>query len=223
MPLPLPYAIQNVFFPNTPSCLHSNGLGQFYDDCAHPLGVPGNPATYNLTMAMGAGQAWMSGDTGTVSLICGTGEALGIHTANQMAVWMYSGPLAGHVHLNATGLTAFCPTATDPTWNYRSPRPKAEAPVFVAPGPGRRAGRGRLALELLGELLHRRLSQHVGGVGHVVRPRRGALVAALVASPAFWASMTALSVVACIVIACSTAAAGRFSFTEFIVVPNVLA
>ena len=45
----------------------------------------------------------------------------------------------------------------------------------------------------------------------------------LAGSPAFWASMTARRVVACVVMASSTTSAGRFWLTELRVSPNVLA
>jgi hypothetical protein len=97
---------------------HINGLGQSFDDCS-PLGVPGNQATYSLSLATNARQAWPFGGTDS-GATCGTGPnaaaALVRQTATSCAVWVYQKTLAGYVHLNAANNTCACPTVADPTW-----------------------------------------------------------------------------------------------------------
>jgi cysteine-rich repeat protein len=119
----------NSVIPNTNGCecatpiccgngcgtTHLNGLGQNFFDCA-PLAVPGNAATYNSTLAAEARSAWpFSGNDQT--LLCGSESGAARMTANSCALWIYTGPLAGHVHLNTAGAGCFCASASDPTWN----------------------------------------------------------------------------------------------------------
>jgi hypothetical protein len=98
---------------------HSNGLGQSYVDAA-PLGTPGNPATYASSMANAAANAWPTSGT-IASGQCGSGVAASQHVRKQTqtscAVWVYSKPLAGHVHLNTANNNCLCPTTSDPVWN----------------------------------------------------------------------------------------------------------
>jgi cysteine-rich repeat protein len=95
---------------------HQNGLGQLYDSCDQ-FGTPGNPATYNLNMATAARNAWPpNGNNGTGA--CGAGnQAVSKTTASSCALWVYTGPFAGFVHLNSLNSTCICPSATDPTWD----------------------------------------------------------------------------------------------------------
>lgn len=94
---------------------HSNGLGQSYFDCS-ALGTPGDQATYTATMAQEAAGAWPPGGT-TSSITCGAGQAVVSMAASSAAVWVYSGTLAGRVHLNSGSSAAQCPIASDPSWN----------------------------------------------------------------------------------------------------------
>jgi hypothetical protein len=95
---------------------HVNGLGQTFDDCA-PLGVPGNAATYSLTLALKARAAWpVSGVDG--SGVCNPGNmaAVSRQTATSCAVWVYEKANAGYVRLNTASSQCFCPSTADPTW-----------------------------------------------------------------------------------------------------------
>jgi hypothetical protein len=108
---------------STPSCCgaacqtsHSNGLGQRYYDC-NPLGIPGNPSTYKLSMAQAALMAWpVTGTDGIIS--CGVGlSAVYREDASSCAVWVYTGALAGYVRLSTGASSCSCPTTSDRTWN----------------------------------------------------------------------------------------------------------
>ena len=93
---------------------HANGLGQNFVDCIPP-GVPGNPATYSAALAAEARSAWPF--TGTdQTLFCSGESAAARLTAGSCAVWVYTGTLAGHVHLNAAAASCLCVSASDPTW-----------------------------------------------------------------------------------------------------------
>jgi hypothetical protein len=89
---------------------HSNGLGQFFFDCA-ALG------TYDLTQAMEAcsvypGVAFCE-DTTCSS---GPGEKLVCAVDNSnapTACWQYAGTVTGHV----APMNGLCPTASDPVWD----------------------------------------------------------------------------------------------------------
>jgi len=96
---------------------HQNGLGQTYDDCA-PLGVPGNQATYSVTMAGEARAAWPTVGTDGAGKCTGPngGDALFRQTASSCAVWLYTGSAAGHVHLNTASNSCVCASGSDPTW-----------------------------------------------------------------------------------------------------------
>src|SRR5262249_34582213 len=109
----------------TPGCCatacqttHMNGLGQKYYDCT-ALGTPGIPSTYTGTMATEAADAWTTSVTATPCQ-CGTGASAPRcyykQTATACAVWLYTGGLAGYVHLEPTS-SCICPGSTDPTWN----------------------------------------------------------------------------------------------------------
>jgi hypothetical protein len=113
--------------PNTtppPTCTHDNGVGQTYQLCV-PLGVPGDPTTYSLTMAVAAANALLVPvGYGRVSgvLKCGTYDAEvedvsidGVLVAR--GVWEFQGPAAGHVSGGAFGVIGLCPLTTDPVWN----------------------------------------------------------------------------------------------------------
>lgn len=91
------------------SCPHPNGLGGSYDDCADPLGTPGDPTTYSLTMAMLAG----AGGTPTPVLCNGAGAVVA-QVGSHFATWQYGGPNAGHVVESLSGTA--CPTSADPVW-----------------------------------------------------------------------------------------------------------
>jgi hypothetical protein len=97
---------------------HANGLGQSYFDCS-PLGTPGNPATYSLSMAQEAAGAWNASGT-SVPTACGGETCLGWRTSSDCAVWCYGSTLAGYVYRNAiASLVCTCPVVGTPntfTW-----------------------------------------------------------------------------------------------------------
>jgi hypothetical protein len=101
--------------PTSTTRVHSNGLGQTYLNSA-PLGTPGNPSTYTLSMANGAATAWPPSGTIFTGTCSGAGAVLKL-TATSAAVWVYTGTLAGHVRLNSANNTAFCPNGSSPVWN----------------------------------------------------------------------------------------------------------
>ena len=97
------------------SFVHSNGAGQSYSDCTNPLGTPGNPATYNLTMAQEAARAFSPNAT-PASVSCNGAAAISA-SGNGLAtigVWVYQGPLAGSMVISPL---AACPTQLSTTWN----------------------------------------------------------------------------------------------------------
>jgi hypothetical protein len=96
------------------TCIHATGFpGETYSDCSNPLGTPGNPLTYNETMALEAATAaaHLGGST-SAGLSCSTGLAVQRTGPGGAATWMYTGPSAGHMF---AGL--LCPLSSDPTWN----------------------------------------------------------------------------------------------------------
>jgi hypothetical protein len=97
---------------------HQNGLGQTYSDAAS-LGSPGNQSSYTQVMAQEAANSWPQ--TGTVSsAVCNVprnAQMVTKKTATSCAAWTYTGPIAGHVHLNTANNNCMCPSASDPTWN----------------------------------------------------------------------------------------------------------
>jgi hypothetical protein len=97
---------------------HVNGLGQSFDDCT-ALGVPGNPATYTVTLANEARAAWPFTGINNAGT-CGTGGNAAAaqirQTPSSCAVWVYQKTLAGFVHLNSANNSCICPTNVDPTW-----------------------------------------------------------------------------------------------------------
>jgi hypothetical protein len=97
------------------SFVHSNGAGQSYTDCGNPLGTPGNPATYNLSMAQEAARAFSpNGTPGSVS--CNGAAAISVvgNGLGTVGVWVYQGPLAGSMVISPL---AACPTQLSTTWN----------------------------------------------------------------------------------------------------------
>jgi hypothetical protein len=97
---------------------HQNGVGQTYSNDT-PLGTPGHASSYNVTMAIGAANAWPQ--TGIVSsatcAVPRNTQMVMKQGTDACAVWAYTGTMAGHVHLNTANNTCNCPTTTDPTWN----------------------------------------------------------------------------------------------------------
>jgi hypothetical protein len=134
---------------NSTCISHSNGpntmaipLGQTYLDCA-PLGTPGVASTYSLQMATEAALAWPLGNGlgGPTQTTCADGSLAIVFTetvrmpfpngtngiVDVPMVWVYTGPLAGHVRWDLVDAQAavdaglpiqvVCPTIEDPTWN----------------------------------------------------------------------------------------------------------
>jgi hypothetical protein len=97
------------------SFVHSNGAGQSYTDCGNPLGTPGNPATYNLTMAQEAARAFSPNGT-PASVSCNGAAAISVvgNGLITVGVWVYQGPLAGSLVISPL---AACPTQLSTTWN----------------------------------------------------------------------------------------------------------
>ena len=103
----------------TPTCTHSNGVGQNYTDCPDPLGVPGDAATYSIGMALDAANAYIQANGGTASpniTTCGDGSAaVEVSMPGMNVVWDTTGRAAGHVLFSVTAPT--CPTFLSATWN----------------------------------------------------------------------------------------------------------
>jgi hypothetical protein len=106
----------------TPAPAHNNGVGGTYHSCL-PLGAPGNLSTYNQSMAQEAALSWQPNPANVSSAQCGipgranTPQVVLNEPPNSCAVWAYTGPAAGHVHLNTADNNCLCPTTSDPTWN----------------------------------------------------------------------------------------------------------
>jgi hypothetical protein len=103
--------------PGPPVCTHSVGIGGLsYTDCNFPLGIPGEPSTYNQVMANDAASAFNAhlGGTDTITLgFCGGSAVVILTPASGTAIeWSFGDGTAGHVDPNG-----FCPTVLDPTWN----------------------------------------------------------------------------------------------------------
>lgn len=95
---------------------HSNGLGESYTDCANPLGTPGNPATYNVTMAQEAANAFPRAGAPSSTSCNGAGAVMAFGSSlGTVVIWVYQGALAGYVQGSA--LSPTCPTTSSPTWN----------------------------------------------------------------------------------------------------------
>jgi hypothetical protein len=79
------------------------------------LGTPGNPATYNLTMAQEAARAFSPNGT-PASVSCNGAAAISVvgNGLITVGVWVYQGPLAGSMVISAL---AACPTQLSTTWN----------------------------------------------------------------------------------------------------------
>ena len=93
---------------------HSSGLGPSYLHC-NPLGQPGTPSTYDVSMATAAAEAWDPTAT-RFAVTCGSALGVGASGPAGIAVWVYSSNLAGYVRLEP-GETAQCPVLTSLTWN----------------------------------------------------------------------------------------------------------
>jgi hypothetical protein len=96
---------------------HSNGIGQnpnFFD--CRPLGIPGQPSTYNLALALEARSSYpLSGaKDGLPYQGCGDSDIVVRYNGTQYAVWAYTGSLAGRVSVNAGA--PVCPTVASPAW-----------------------------------------------------------------------------------------------------------
>jgi hypothetical protein len=98
---------------------HINGLGQSFSNCA-PLGVPGDQATYSLSLAMSARGAWtVSGTDGSAKCVGPNGGEIIYRLGGGLcAVWMYTGNAAGHVQLAAAASTGdcLCPSPATAVW-----------------------------------------------------------------------------------------------------------
>lgn len=96
-----------------PYVQHSNGLGQSYFDC-NPLGLPGNPSTYNISMAVAAAAAWdQTATQSTTTFNCVT-TSPGVRVASGTlgtAIWVYTTLHAGRIRLFLPGETLLCPLA----------------------------------------------------------------------------------------------------------------
>lgn len=108
-----------------PSCIHSNGAGQTYQDCTNPPGTPGDASSYNFDMANEAKQALENTITGC-AFLCGFvgvkcdntvqgADTVDVSFLGVDVVWQYAGALAGHVD-KTSAASPVCPTAGDPTW-----------------------------------------------------------------------------------------------------------
>ena len=99
---------------------HENGLGYSYENC-NPLGVPGDPQTYTLMMAIQARAAWpVTGTDLTMANYCGTGHSAVLRQNSSVcAVWVYTGPIAGYMRYTASLGNCQCPAASplEATWN----------------------------------------------------------------------------------------------------------
>jgi hypothetical protein len=100
-----------------PVCTHSVGIGALtYTDCNFPLGIPGDPGTYNSVMANEAAAALNAfiGGTGTISTgFCGSSPVVTLVPASGTPIlWAYGDGNAAHVDQFGS-----CPTVLDPTWN----------------------------------------------------------------------------------------------------------
>ena len=96
--------------------VHSNGIGGTY---GHPsaLGIPGNASTYTASMAFAAANSGAPSALPT-AVSCGSAQAYSIATLEFVAVWVYTGPLAGYVRQAFATPFPLCPTSTeDATWN----------------------------------------------------------------------------------------------------------
>ena len=94
---------------------HVNGVGQVFNSCL-PLGVPGNATTYNLTLATDARAAWPYQGTDANATCASRSQVAYRQTPTSCAVWQYTGPQAGYVHINTANNTCTCPTSSDPVW-----------------------------------------------------------------------------------------------------------
>jgi hypothetical protein len=98
--------------------VHSNGVGQNYFDC-NPQGVPGDPSTYNLTLASEARSAYPLANSSDVASTCNGGSTSVLIRYNDQTYvsWAYSSAAAGHVTVNNAANGPSCPDASSPTWN----------------------------------------------------------------------------------------------------------
>jgi hypothetical protein len=100
---------------NGPLVSHSNGLGQTYVNCSR-MATPGNPATYNASLAMSAANAWGPA-VAMLQITCGAAPAVMKQAQTSCAVWAYGGSTAGHVSLNSASKNCLCPSLGDSVWN----------------------------------------------------------------------------------------------------------
>ncbi len=105
----------------TTSGSHSDGLGQTYSS-SQPTGTPGIASTYTQLMAMSAASAWTSGSSIPYHVYCayssGNSEGYEVDTPSESAIWIYTGSVAGYVHLNPSRSIGVCPIAgIDQVWN----------------------------------------------------------------------------------------------------------
>jgi hypothetical protein len=101
------------------SCVqHPNGLGQYYIDCADPLGTPGVASTYNSTMALDAANAWGHGTPKQTSCWSGSNQSCYAVSGNgACATWCYTGAVAGRVEQMFTSwCNNVCPSTTSTSW-----------------------------------------------------------------------------------------------------------
>src|SRR5262245_44262528 len=98
-----------------PAPAHVNGLGQSFNSCA-PLATPGVASSYNLQLATAARSAWPYQGTDMTATCANRAQAVFRQTATTCAVWQFTGPNAGHVHLSTTNNNCLCADATDPVW-----------------------------------------------------------------------------------------------------------
>lgn len=106
----------------SPTCTHSNGVGQNYTDCSAALGVPGDAATYNLSMADAAAFAYIAANGGTGSnfnfVTCSggnQGSAVQVLLNGTSVIWETAGQFAGHVEVS-TSTQQTCPGFISGTW-----------------------------------------------------------------------------------------------------------
>jgi hypothetical protein len=91
---------------------HTTGYGPYYS--CHPLGVPGDPSTYSLDMALVAAEKVGGGTVTTTTGSCTGPQIVALVRQSSCLTWSYQGTTAGHTH---GGGACDCPTASDPIWN----------------------------------------------------------------------------------------------------------
>jgi hypothetical protein len=112
---------------------HNNGQGGTYFDC-YPLGTPGTPSTFNVTMATDAANSDTT-QTGSIigSFTCGSGTSLVTSLCKSLdtngatgtcTCWAYASggaaganAIVGHTYFNPGNNGCLCQATTDPSWN----------------------------------------------------------------------------------------------------------